>query len=103
MHLNPLVAEVTDRNGSDNLKNLNASQAAGAVFANASSNSNVGKFATYQDVAADLTVIAMILSIGAANCGNWMTTLAAVPARELGTISTLSTPMTLTITQNATY
>ena len=49
----PLVAAITDPDGSDKLRNLNASNAAAAAFANASPNSNVGKIATYQEAAAD--------------------------------------------------
>lgn len=49
----PLVAAVTSPDGSDKLRNLSASGAAAAAFANASPNSNVGKIATYQDAAAE--------------------------------------------------
>jgi hypothetical protein len=49
----PLVAAITDPDGSNNLKNLNASNAAAQAFQNASPNSNVGKIATYQEAAVD--------------------------------------------------
>ncbi|WP_425090719.1 hypothetical protein [Tropicimonas sp. S265A] len=49
----PLVAAITAPDGSDKLRNLNASRAAAAAFANASPNSNVGKIATYQEAATE--------------------------------------------------
>ncbi len=49
----PLVAAITDPDGSDKLRNLNASNAAAPAFRNASPNSNVGKIATYQAEAAE--------------------------------------------------
>ncbi len=47
----PLVKAITDPDGSDKLRNLNASKAAAPAFRNASPNSNVGKIATYQAAA----------------------------------------------------
>ncbi len=47
----PLVAAITDPDGSTKLRNLNAANAAAPAFANASPNSNVGKIAAYQDAA----------------------------------------------------
>ena len=44
---------ITDPDGSDKLRNLNASKAASAAFANASPNSNVGRIASYQQAAED--------------------------------------------------
>ena len=49
----PLVSAITDPDGSDKLRNLNASKAASAAFANASPNSNVGRIASYQQAAED--------------------------------------------------
>ncbi|WP_299636945.1 hypothetical protein [uncultured Ruegeria sp.] len=49
----PLAAAITDPNGSDKLRNLNASKAASPAFRNAAANSNVGKIATYQAAAAE--------------------------------------------------
>jgi hypothetical protein len=49
----PLVRAITDADGSDKLRNLNASKAASAALANASPNSNVGRIAAYQAAAED--------------------------------------------------
>lgn len=49
----PLAVAITDRNGSDKLRNLNAAKASPVAFRNASANSNVGKIAAYQESAGE--------------------------------------------------
>lgn len=48
---NPLVVSITDPDGSDNLRNLNASGASEQAFANAAANSNIGQIETYRQSA----------------------------------------------------